>query len=263
VAVRRAQMGDVERRHRVVGENHQRRAGIELRQTLGGPQRGQGALEAAQIQNARPARLCWKSVPVPMLQPVALHHVPTVKRSMNDYSIDPQTIVDFWRDLGPEGWFRKDDAVDATIRQRFGDVYERAARGELDEWAEEPNGALALVILLDQFPRNMFRGSSRMFATDDKALALARTALARGDHYGVGEDVNQFFAMPLMHSETLADQEDCVRWMEEIGEENVPYAIEHRDIIARFGRFPHRNAVLERASTPDEDRFLHEGGFAG
>ena len=182
---------------------------------------------------------------------------------MNDYSIDPQTIIDFWRDLGPGGWFRKDDEVDATIRRRFGDVHERAARGELDGWAQEPNGALALVILLDQFPRNMFRGTPRMFATDEKALALARNALARGDHYGVGEDVNQFFAMPLMHSETLADQEDCVRWMREIGEENVPFAEEHRDIVARCGRFPHRNAVLGRPATAEEEAFLAGGGFGG
>lgn len=182
---------------------------------------------------------------------------------MNSYSIDPQTVIDFWRDLGPEGWFRKDEAVDATIRQRFGDVYEMAARGELDAWAEEPNGALALVILLDQFPRNMFRGTPRVFATDGKALALGRAALARGDHEVVGEDVNQFLAMPLMHSEALADQEDCVRWMERIGPENVPYAVDHRDIVARFGRFPHRNAVLGRSATPEEDAFLAEGGFAG
>ncbi|ALN72401.1 MULTISPECIES: DUF924 family protein [unclassified Aureimonas] len=182
---------------------------------------------------------------------------------MSDYSIDPQTIVDFWRDLGPERWFARDDELDATIAQRFGDVYERAAAGELDAWAEEPNGALALVLLLDQFPRNMFRGTPRAFATDEKALRLAKAALARGDHYHVGEDINQFFALPLMHSEALADQEECVRWMGEIGEENVSYAEEHRDIVSRFGRFPHRNAILGRDTTPGEQAFLDGGGFAG
>ena len=182
---------------------------------------------------------------------------------MSDYSIDPQTIVDFWRDLGPERWFARDDELDATIAQRFGDVYERAATGELDGWAEEPNGALALVLILDQFPRNMFRGTPRAFETDAKALQLAKAALARGDHYHVGEDVNQFFALPLMHSEVLADQEDCVRWMQEIGPENVPYAEEHRDIIARFGRFPHRNAILGRETTAEEQAFLAAGGFSG
>ena len=182
---------------------------------------------------------------------------------MSDYSIDPQTIVDFWRDLGPERWFARDDELDATIAQRFGDVYERAAAGELDGWAEEPNGALALVLILDQFPRNMFRGTPRAFETDAKALQLAKAALARGDHYHVGEDVNQFFALPLMHSENLEDQEACVRWMQEIGEENVPYAEEHRDIVARFGRFPHRNAILGRTTTSEEQAFLEGGGFSG
>ncbi|WP_279480773.1 DUF924 domain-containing protein [Aureimonas sp. SK2] len=182
---------------------------------------------------------------------------------MSDYSIDPQTIVDFWRDLGPERWFVKDDELDETITQRFGDVYERAAQGEFDHWAEEPNGALALVILLDQFPRNMFRGTPEAFATDEKALAVAKAALERGDQWHVGDDVNQFFAMPLMHSEDLADQEECVRWMEKIGEDNVPYAIDHRDIVQRFGRFPHRNPVLGRETTPEEKAFLEGGGFAG
>ncbi len=141
---------------------------------------------------------------------------------MSDYSIDPQTIVDFWRDLGPERWFARDDELDATIAQRFGDVYERAAAGELDSWADEPNGALALVLILDQFPRNMFRGTPRAFETDAKALQLAKAALARGDHYHVGEDVNQFFALPLMHSENLEDQEACVRWMGKSGKRTCP-----------------------------------------
>lgn len=182
---------------------------------------------------------------------------------MSDYSIDPQAIVDFWRDLGPERWFEKDEALDETIAQRFGDVYERAALGEFDAWADEPNGALALVLLLDQFPRNMFRGTPRAFQTDAKALAIAKAALARGDHYHVGEDVNQFFAMPLMHSETLADQEACVRWMAEIGEENLSFAEEHRDIVAQFGRFPHRNRILDRPDAAGEQAFLDGGGFQG
>ncbi|MBB3999356.1 DUF924 family protein [Aureimonas pseudogalii] len=182
---------------------------------------------------------------------------------MSDYSTDPQTIVDFWRDLGPEGWFVKDEALDDTIRQRFGDLHERAALGEFDAWAQDPNGSLALVLLLDQFPRNMFRGETRAFATDAAALSIAKAALARGDHYHVGEDVNQFFAMPLMHSEDLEDQEACVRWMEEIGEENVSFAVEHRDIVQRFGRFPHRNAILGRTSSAEETAFLDAGGFKG
>lgn len=182
---------------------------------------------------------------------------------MSDYSIDPQTIVDFWRDLGSERWFARDDELDETIRQRFADVHERAASGELDDWAEEPNGALALVILLDQFSRNIHRDTPKMYENDEKALSIARRALARGDQYHVGEDVNQFLAMPHMHSETLADQEECVELMGEFGEENLAYAVDHRDIVKTFGRFPHRNAILGRRTTPEEQEFLDGGGFAG
>ncbi|MAU98184.1 MAG: hypothetical protein CMP81_20270 [Fulvimarina sp.] len=182
----------------------------------------------------------------------------------HSYRPDPQTIVDFWREAGPEKWFGKDDAFDETIRQRFGDLHEMAARGELDDWAEDANGALALIILLDQFPRNMFRGTPLAFATDDKAIEIARLALARGDHDTVAEDVNQFLAMPLMHSEEHADQEECVTWMRRLGdEENVAFAEEHRDIIARFGRFPHRNPILGREATQEEQAYLDADGFAG
>lgn len=183
---------------------------------------------------------------------------------MSSASIDPQTIVEFWREAGPDRWFGKDAEFDDTIRRRFGDVYEQAVRGELDAWRDDPTGALALVILLDQFPRNMFRNTLRAFATDEQALEIARQALARGDHHIVGEDVNQFLAMPMMHSEVLTDQEACVGWMSEIGDENnLAFAKEHRDIIARFGRFPHRNEILGRESHEAERRFLADGGFAG
>ncbi|MBC8129842.1 MAG: DUF924 domain-containing protein [Rhizobiaceae bacterium] len=182
---------------------------------------------------------------------------------MSNYAIDPQTIVDFWREAGTERWFEKDEAFDEEVKRRFEDIYERAAGGELDEWIEEPTGALALVILLDQFPRNMFRGDAKTFSTDARALAIARIALERGDAHTVGEDINQFLAMPLMHSENLADQVACVEWMGEIGPENVSFAEEHRDIVRRFGRFPHRNAVLGRETTAEERAFLDGGGFTG
>lgn len=183
---------------------------------------------------------------------------------MSTVSIDPQTIVDFWREAGPKRWFGKDAEFDETIRRRFGDIYEQAVRGELEAWRSEPTGALALVLLLDQFPRNMFRKTPKAFATDAQALDIAREALARGDHRTVGEDVNQFLAMPMMHSERLADQDACVAWMGEIGDaDNVAFAKEHRDIIARFQRFPHRNAILGRRSSEAERQFLADGGFAG
>lgn len=183
---------------------------------------------------------------------------------MSTVSIDPQTIVDFWREAGSERWFGKDAEFDEAILRRFGDIYEQAVRGELDGWRSDPTGALALVILLDQFPRNMFRNTPKAFATDEQALEIAREALARGDHRTVAEDVNQFLAMPMMHSESLADQDSCVAWMSEIGDaDNVTFAKEHRDIVARFGRFPHRNAILGRESSEAERQFLADGGFAG
>ena len=183
---------------------------------------------------------------------------------MTLYSIDPQTIVDFWREAGPAKWFVKDDDFDREISARFGDIHEQAARGELEAWRGDPTGALALVILLDQFPRNMFRGSPRAYATDEQGLAIAREALARGDAHTIGDDLNQFLAVPLMHAENLAAQDECVEWMGEIGDEdNLAYARDHRDIIARFGRFPHRNSILGRETTPEEQAFLDGGGFAG
>jgi uncharacterized protein (DUF924 family) len=182
---------------------------------------------------------------------------------MSDFSVDPQTIVDFWREASPDRWFGKDAEFDATVRQRFRDVHERAAANGLDAWAAEPTGALALILLLDQFPRNMFRGTERAYATDAKALAIAKVALERGDADTVGEDVNRFLALPLMHSEDLADQHACVGWMERLDPESLRHAVEHRDVVARFGRFPHRNAILGRKTSEEERAFLDDGGFAG
>lgn len=183
---------------------------------------------------------------------------------MSTYTVAPDTIVEFWWNAGPEKWFAKDEAFDQTIRNRFLDIYEQAASGRLDEWMEEPTGALALVILLDQFPRNMFRGTPRVYETDERAKAIGVMALERGDHETVSEEINQFLAIPLMHSEKLEDQDACIAWMKRVGtKENVTYAEHHRDIIARFGRFPHRNAILGRESTEAEQAFLAEGGFTG
>ena len=183
---------------------------------------------------------------------------------MSEYAVLPETIVEFWWNAGPEKWFATDAAFDETIKSRFLDIHERAASGGLDEWIEAPTGALALVILLDQFPRNMFRGTPRAYATDEKAKTIGLVALERGDHETVSEDINQFLAVPLMHSEDLADQDLCVQWMERIGtEDNVKFARHHRDIIARFGRFPHRNTILDRETTEEEEAFLVEDGFTG
>jgi uncharacterized protein (DUF924 family) len=172
-------------------------------------------------------------------------------------------VIAFWRDAGPARWFKKDEAFDREFRDRFIAAHESASRGELSSWQSSAVGALALCILLDQFPRNSFRGTPRMFATDARARDVARTALESGFDQQTDEQLRQFFYLPFMHSEQLADQDLCVELTSRIGEESARYARMHRDIIARFGRFPHRNAVLGRETTPEEQRFLDEGGFSG
>lgn len=158
-------------------------------------------------------------------------------------------------------WFTKDPAFDARLRDRFGEAIGRGARGELDAWAETPRGALALVILLDQFSRNVHRGTPRSFAQDEKALAVSRASLRRGDDRALPEAWRSFLYMPFMHSEDLAAQDECVRLFEASGNaEGADYARRHRDIVARFGRFPHRNVILERTSTGDEIEFLKQPG---
>jgi len=172
-------------------------------------------------------------------------------------------VTDFWRTAGPERWFAKNDAFDAEFRTRFLAAHEAAARGELDHWSHEPVGALALLVLLDQFPRNTFRGQARAFATDPKALAVAREAIEAGLDLQVEADLRRFFYLPFMHSESLADQERSVELNTALDANTQRFAVLHRDIIARFGRFPHRNKLLGRATTAQEQRFLDEGGFAG
>lgn len=175
----------------------------------------------------------------------------------------PQDVLDFWfADNTKEHWFVRSDAVDAQIKQRFAVVYELAASGALENWKNAAHSALALTIILDQFPRNMFRGSPAAFATDPLACALAKYALECGYDKQVDESARQFFYLPLMHSEVLADQERCVELYEALGNDySLGFAREHRDIVKDFGRFPHRNAVLGRENTPEETEFLktHSG----
>jgi uncharacterized protein (DUF924 family) len=172
-------------------------------------------------------------------------------------------VLAFWRALGADRWFRKDAAVDAEIRDRFGDLHALAAEGELGAWESDAPGALALVITLDQFPRNMYRGSANAFATDPLARAAAKRAIEHGFDRAVAERERVFFYMPLMHSETLADQERCLGLCRALDAGTMKYAELHADIIRRFGRFPHRNAVLGRVTTAEEQAFLDRGGFSG
>lgn len=173
-------------------------------------------------------------------------------------------IVDFWRAAGPKRWFAKDEAFDEEIRSRFAKAYRAAARGEYVEWEKDPESALALILLTDQFPRNMFRDSAHAFATDAMALNIAHRSLRLGHDAHCGVEMKQFFYMPLMHAENIADQEYCLALCRQMGAaENVKFAIIHRDIIARFKRFPHRNKVFGRTTTSEERQFLDAGGFAG
>lgn len=173
-------------------------------------------------------------------------------------------IVDFWEAAGPEKWFSKDEALDAEIRDRFGATHQAAASGRLDEWELTPQGSLALLILLDQFPRNMFRGTKDVYRTDAKALLVAERAIERGHHKAFPPPMCRFFFLPFQHAEDLAMQERAVALSEEAGDEDgVKWARHHRDIVARFGRFPHRNAILGRETTPEEAAFLEESAFRG
>jgi uncharacterized protein (DUF924 family) len=176
----------------------------------------------------------------------------------------PNDILHFWREAGPKKWFAHSPAFDEAIRLKFEPVHMAASRGEYDAWAETPEGALALLILLDQFPRNLYRGSGHSYATDGKARAVARAAVAKGLHREVAPELAQFFLLPFEHSEALADQDEARRLSDELGDaDTAKWAAIHRDIIARFGRFPHRNAALGRETTPAEQAFLDEGGFSG
>ncbi|MBI1406608.1 MAG: DUF924 family protein [Caulobacter sp.] len=180
----------------------------------------------------------------------------------------PQDIIGFWTSAGPAKWFAKDHRFDEAIRLRFEPVHFAAARGQYDAWRETAEGSLALLLLLDQFPRNLFRDTAHAFATDSLARAITRQALARGFDQQTEPLLRRFFYLPLEHSEDLADQELCVSLcqglMDDTGDaETLRYAVIHRDIIARFGRFPHRNAVFGREPTAEEQVFLEEGGFKG
>ena len=177
----------------------------------------------------------------------------------------PEEILAFWFDeCTPEDWFTKNTDFDHRVRERFGETHQAAVQGDLDGWQATPLGALALVIVLDQFPRNMFRDSERSFASDAQGLAVSRAALARGfdSDPAYNDRHRQFLYLPLMHSEDEVNQKECVRLAEERTEDALlqKFALQHLRVIERFGRFPHRNAVLGRESTPEEAEFLTEEG---
>lgn len=174
-----------------------------------------------------------------------------------------QSVIDFWRDAGAERWFRKDAAFDGLFRERFMTLHFAAARRELDAWTGTAPGSLALAILLDQFPRNSFRGTAHMYATDPLALYFARRAQAMGHGATIEPALRLFLHLPFCHSEDLTDQDLSVALSTPLGGDAAEHAEGHRAVIRRFGRFPHRNALLGRETTPEEAAFLAEGGFAG
>ena len=175
-----------------------------------------------------------------------------------------QDVLAFWREAGAEKWFKKNTSFDDAIRARFLATYEAAATEKLSHWEQTREGALALVIVLDQLPRNMFRGDARTYAADPLARVVAERAIAQGFDRETPAAERQFFYLPFEHSESLPDQERCCALFRSTGDaEQLKWAEHHAGIIRRFGRFPHRNAVLGRVTTPEEQAFLDEGGFKG
>ncbi len=226
----------------------------------------------------------------------------TAGQAQQDVSVAPPPseairVVDFWLEAGPSLWFAKDAAFNARFREGFLHLHEAAVRGDLEHfpakwmpvcvekmrpnkeleprsdlirtekalggWTASAIGALALVLLLDQFPRSSFRGTPRMYATDVLARHMAAGAIEAGHDLAVPRELRLFFNLPFAHSENLADQDRSVAFARGLGEPNLSHAERHRSIIKRFGRFPHRNPILGRAMRPDEQKFLDEGGYAG
>ena len=180
--------------------------------------------------------------------------------------VAPEEVLSFWLDeVGPKGWYEVSEELDAKIRERFLSAWENAQGGAYSLWLTYPSGTLAYIILMDQFPRNMFRGEGRAFSTDRPALAAAKAAINRKWDLRIDEPARQFFYLPLMHSENLCDQEQCVRLicerMPEAGADNLLHARAHREVIRQFGRFPYRNGALNRNTTDAEQSFIEGGSY--
>lgn len=180
--------------------------------------------------------------------------------------VGPQEVLEYWLDrVGPDGWYAVDSAIDAEIRDTFLSTWEAARDGALSMWLTYPSGALAYLILTDQFSRNMFRGSGDAFATDALSLAVAKRAICKGWDLKIDAPARQFFYLPLMHSENLCDQDRCIRLMVERmpqnGANNLLHAQAHREVIREFGRFPYRNEALSRDPTRNEVAYAARGGY--
>lgn len=178
---------------------------------------------------------------------------------------DPVSVLDFWLgEVGEAGWYRSSAELDALCRDRWMDLWQAAHDGGLDHWVEGTVGSLAFLILTDQLPRNMFRGTAQAFATDFRARGAAKLAVEAGWDLGAPEPERQFFYLPFEHAEDLADQETAIALIAErlpASPGNLLHAHAHAEVIRRFGRFPFRNTALGRVSTPEEEAFLAEGGY--
>ena len=180
--------------------------------------------------------------------------------------VSPEDILKFWLDeVGPKGWYDASDALDQEIRDRFESTWNAACDGKFSLWLTYPSGAMAYIILMDQFSRNMFRGTAKAYFSDRAALAAAKQSIERGWDMKIDEPARQFFYMPLMHSENLYDQDRCVRLMCErmpqSRENNLLHAQAHREVIRQFGRFPYRNDALDRVGTANENAYVADGGY--
>ncbi len=180
--------------------------------------------------------------------------------------VGPDEVLNFWLDeVDQKQWYIQDDDLDRKIVEKFEATWNEAMEGSWGLWLTYPSGALAYIILTDQFPRNMFRDSAKAFASDRMALAVAKQAIHRGWDLKIDEPARQFFYLPLMHSENLCDQERCIRLMKErmpeTGESNLIHAKAHREVIRLFGRFPYRNEALDRQMTESEQAYVNEGGY--
>lgn len=182
--------------------------------------------------------------------------------------MEPSEVVAFWREAGPSKWFGGGPAFDEAIRERFEAAHHAAARNEMEGWAETLEGVLALLLLLDQFPRNLYRNSPHAFATDPLARRIARMAAERGFHLQAEDAMRPFFVLPFEHSESLDDQDLGASLAHTIdgrdgGAQTLKWVEKHREVIRRFGRFPHRNRALGRESTPEEQAYVDGGGGFG
>lgn len=173
-------------------------------------------------------------------------------------------VLGFWRDAGPGLWFKGGGAFDQRCREHLLEAHMAASRGELAAWGDSADSALALVLLLDQIPRNVFRGSAHAYATDPMAYAVSERAVGHGFDHQVEAAMRKFFYLPFVHCETMLAQDRAVELHHTLDERDAAkWPIHHRDIIKQFGRFPHRNRLLGRVTTPTEQAWLDDGGFSG